>query len=195
MDITKVKFIYAYPLDRGRRELFKQKDLGTYPTIEEVKSTIEKWEKIWEEENKDDKIVKELIDVTKRVPERSLECFVFGGGLNSMSTPFLMSVTTRSGALDDERFIDTLIHEIIHIFVTSKAKDYWDLIGRKYADEQPIVRNHIIVYAILEHTYDKFFERKPIDYSRSDISEGYKKAVEIVKNEGYEKLIKEFQRS
>ena len=101
MEIPKVKFIYAYPFDVGRRNLYSERNLGYYPSIEEIRKKISDWEKLWDETNKDNKIVLKLVELTKRTPERSLECFVFGGGINPMSTPFLMPIMNKDKKRSD----------------------------------------------------------------------------------------------
>jgi len=47
MEIPKVKFIYAYPLDRNRRDLYSHKNLSDYPTIEKIREKIKYWENLW----------------------------------------------------------------------------------------------------------------------------------------------------
>lgn len=192
MEIPKVKFIYAYPFDVGRRNLYVERNLGYYPSIEEIEEKMSHWEKLWNETNKDDKIILKLIELTKRTPERSLECFVFGGGINPMSTPFLMPITSKGKERSDEKFIDTMIHEILHIFVSGASK-YFDMVRNKYSKEVVLTHNHIIIYAFLEKIYLDMFNSKPIDFDISDLPVGYSRAIEIVKEVGYENLIKEYK--
>jgi hypothetical protein len=191
MEIPKVKFIYAYPFDNGRRNLYVERNLGYYPSIEEIKEKISHWEKLWSKSNKDDKIILKMIELTKRTPERSLECFVFGGGINAMSTPFLMPIMRKDKIRSDEMFIDTMIHELFHIFVSGAGK-YFELVRDKYSQELVLTQNHIIIYAFLEKIYLDLFSSKPLDYSVNDLPEGYKIAVEITKEQGYENLIQEY---
>ena len=191
METPKVKFIYAYPLDVNRRKLYSDKDLGYYPSIEEIKEKISHWEALWNKTNENDKIILKLTELTKKTPERSLECFVFGGGINPMSTPFLMPVLNKDKIKSDEKFIDTMIHEILHIFV-SGADKYFDMVRNKYSNELVLTQNHIIIYALLEKIYLDMFNSKPLDFDVNDLPEGYDRAVKIVKEKGFENLIKEY---
>ncbi len=191
MEIPKVKFIYAYPFDNGRRNLFTERNLGHYPSIEEVKEKMSQWEKLWDKTNENDKIIIKLIELTKRTPERSLECFVFGGGINPMSTPFLMPIMRKDEVRSDEKFIDTMIHEILHIFVSGAGK-YFEMIRNKYSNEVVLTHNHIIIYAFLEKIYLDMFNSKPLDFDATDLPPGYSRAVEIVKEQGCESLIEEY---
>lgn len=191
--IPKVHFMYAYPLDIQRRKLFKLKDLGYYPSIEEVKATLERWKDIWSNINTDDVLIKILKDLTKRNPTRSLECFVFGGGLNPMSKPLLMPVLNnyREPYSDDE-FVEIMIHELLHIFVSTDTQTYWNMIRKAYLDEDVITQNHIIVYAMLQEVCSIIFKKAPIDFSREDLPDGYIRAIKIVREKGYTHLIKEY---
>lgn len=125
--------IYAYPLDEDRRRFFSQQNLGRYPSVEEVRDTTSHWRNVWNETNRDNRIVLTLQELTKRVPTRSLECFIIGGGIKAMSTPFIISVRKRNGEeRSDQDFIETLIHEAAHIFV-SDVPAYFDSLREKYS--------------------------------------------------------------
>jgi hypothetical protein len=194
MSIPRVSFIYAYPLDRGRRKYYEDNNLGEYPTTKEVGDTIEHWKNLWAELDETYKIVEKLSEVSGRVPERNLECFVFGGDLNAMSTPFLMPVLNKKGERrSDEMFIQTMIHELLHIFVTTNTKRYWGEVQSIYAEEEAICQNHIIVYAMLYEVYQQLFNKEPIDFSRDNLSLGYLRAIELVKQHGHTKLIDEYR--
>jgi hypothetical protein len=193
MNVPTVTFIYAYPLDVNRRNLFKERSLGPYPSIEEVGEVKQKWENLWKKINYDNQIVNKLVEVTGRVPTRALECFIFGGGLQATSAPLLMPIMDRKGIKTDENFIDTLIHEPLHIFVTTNNKAYWTMVHKKYADEEVLTQNHIIIYAMLEEIHNEFFRQLPPEYSEADLPKGYARAIEIVKNTGYKELIAEYK--
>ena len=108
-----------------------------------------------------------------------------------MSTPFLMPVMSRDGMRSDEEFVDVMIHEILHIFIAGADK-YFDMIRDKYSEELVLTHNHIIIYAFLEKIYLEMFQSQPIDFNRTDLPEGYSRAIEIVREEGYENLIKDY---
>jgi hypothetical protein len=190
MNDLKVQFIYAYPFDVGRRKLAKERNID-YPSFDKIIETKKHWENIWEQSEKENNILNLINDLTKRLPDRSLECFIVGGLINPMSTPFLMSVKGRDGLRTDEQFIDTMIHEILHIFV-SGARHYFSFVNKKYSNDSKSTQNHIIIYAMLEKIYEQFFNSKPLDYLRNDMPEGYARAIEIVKQEGFENIINEY---
>ena len=193
--MTKISFIYAYPLDVGRRRLFKEKGLGYYPTPEEIKEIIDKWKGLWDEVNTKDRVMFVLETITKRIPTRALECFIFGGGLNSMSTPFLIPVIAYGGKMrSNENFIQTMIHELLHIFITTDTSEYWNMVREKYSNEDTLTQNHIIIYAMLQDVYKSLFEKDSPDFSRDNLPPGYSKAIHLVKQTGYEDIISEYHK-
>lgn len=194
MNHLKVSFIYAFPLDQGRRKFYEENNLGEYPTIKEIKETIEDWRMVWDKVEQEHQIIEKLIELSGRTPERSLECFVFGAGLNTMSTPFLMPLLNRKGKRrSKEFFIETIIHELLHIFTTSNTEKYWKMVEEKYAGEEVACRNHILVYAMLYKLCKDIFNNEPIDFPRSDLPSGYLRAIAIVKEIGYEAIIDEYK--
>ncbi len=194
MDTPKLNFIYAYPLDSGRRKHYSDNNLGKYPTTQEVGDTIEHWKNLWSDLEATHGVLEKLSEVTGRIPERNLECFVFGADLNAMSTPFLMPTLNKKGEKrTDEMFIQTVIHELLHIFVTTNTKLYWGEVRTKYVKEDITCQNHIIVYAMLYEVYQKLFNKEPVDFSREDLAPGYLRAIELVKQIGHTKLIDEYR--
>lgn len=193
MEIPKVKFIYAYPLDVDRRKLYSSRELGHYPSVEEIKEKIIYWEALWNKTNEDDRVILKLIELTKRTPKRSLECFVLGGGINPMSAPFIMPLIRKPSEMySDDQFIEILIHEIMHIFLAGNHR-YFDAIRQKYEKETVSVCNHIIIYALLEKIYLDIFRSTPVHFYAKDMPKDYERAAEIVKEGGYENFIKEYQ--
>ncbi len=193
MDLPKLSFIYAYPLDRGRRALFLEKGLE-YPSMEEVKSTLKYWEGIWSEADSSKHIIANLADLTGKVPERNLECFVFGAGLQAMSTPFLLPMWNKENKQwSDEKFLDLIIHELLHIFLVTDNQQYWDYAQTQYAGEEPVSRNHILLYAMLYEMYQRLFDKEPLDFGRDNLPPGYARAIELVKEIGYKELIEKYK--
>lgn len=160
---------------------------------EVIKEVLRDWESTWDKVNAKDRVMSELVKVTKRVPTRALECFVFGGGLNPMSTPLLMPVMAHSGKVrTDEEFIQTLIHELLHIFVEEDTSEYWTMVREKYSDEDALTQDHIIIYAILQELYELLFEKLPPDFSKDDLPSEYMRAIELVKEKGHKNFLDEY---
>lgn len=193
MNTPKLSFIYAYPLDRGRRDLFAEKGLE-YPSMEEVRLVREYWEKLWIDTDTEKSIIATITDLTEKTPERNLECFVFGAGLQAMSTPFLLPVWNKEGKQwSDDKFIEIVVHELLHIFLATNNEQYWEKAQEQFCNEEVLCRNHVLLYAMLYEIYQTLFNREPIDFTRYNLPAGYARAVQLVKELGYKELITEYK--
>lgn len=172
---------------------FAEKGLE-YPTKEKIMSVKENWEKLWTDTNSEKDIIPYLAELTGRIPDRNLECFIFGAGMQAMSTPFLLPIWNREGKQwSDEKFIDLVIHELLHIFLVTDNDTYWESALKQFADEEPVCRNHVLLYAMLYEIYQKLFNQEPIDFNRDNMPPGYARAIELVKEIGYKELIAEYK--
>ena len=193
MHLPKLSFIYAYPLDAELRRSFEDRG-QIYPNQDVIKDVMNHWEKIWQEVNSQHEILGKQAHITQRVPERNLECFIFGRGLTPKSTPFMLPIWNRNQEQwSDEKFIDLIIHELLHIFLVTNNEQYWESVKEKFLEEEPVCRNHILLYAMLYQIYQKLFNKEPIDFSRDNLPSGYARAIQIVREIGYEELIAEYQ--
>jgi len=193
MTPLKLNFIYAYPLDGRQRRSYEEPSLP-YPSIGEVKEVIEHWNTVWNEVDETHRVLKYIGELTKRTPERNLECFVFGAGLGAMSTPFLLPTRNRLGDVwNDDKFVDLVIHELLHIFLITNNDDYWAMFREKYKDEEPSCVNHVLLYAMIYNIYKELFDREPMDFRRDNLPTGYARAIAIVNEVGYKELIEEYK--
>lgn len=193
MRTPELTFVYAYPLDMVLRQQHEA-DGKEYPARLEIRDTMQHWRSVWSVTNDERGILSKLVELTKRVPERNLECFVYGAGLNAMSTPFLMPTRTMKGSQwTDDFFIQIITHEMLHIFLTTDTDKYWEMVRDKYSDESPSCQNHIVLYAMLQKIYEDCFAALPPDFARDNLPPGYARAIEIVREEGSDALIAEYQ--
>ena len=199
MTIPKLHLKYAYPLDTERRQLFADKNFGDYPSVEEVKSKVSEWKKIWSEINKDDKVFKLLIKTIGVNIPKDLEMHIFGAGLNAMSNPLIMPIVGRGGKkFNDNEFIETAIHEVIHRFVgdsqnNANIENYWATIRKEYENESTLTQNHIIIYVVLEIVLLELFGKERLKDFINPKHPDYQRAVAIVAEKGAQNLIKQFR--
>lgn len=192
-DTLTLQFIYAYPLDNELRCSFEERG-QIYPGRGEIKDVMARWKAIWEEENEQHHLLEKLSDITKRVPDRNLECFVFGRGLTAKSTPFMIPIWNRNQEQwSDEKFIDLMVHELLHIFLVTDNDEYWKFVREKYVNEQPVTQNHILLYAMLYQLYQDMWQSEPIDFNQDNLPPGYARAIELVKQIGHKELISEYK--
>jgi hypothetical protein len=193
MDLPKLSFIYAYPLDVELRRSFEERG-QIYPGQGEIRDVMKHWEALWQEANTQHDILGKLAAITQRVPERNLECFIFGRGLTPKSTPFMLPIWNRQQKQWSEaKFIDLMIHELLHIFLVTDNAVYRERVREKYANEEPVTQNHILLYAMLNQIYQDIWKTNPIDFGRDNLPPGYIRAIEIVKEQGYKKIIEEYR--
>ncbi len=192
MNLQKLSFIYAYPLDTELRRSFEDRG-QIYPNQDEIREVMQRWKTIWQEQNDQNKILERLSEITQRAPERNLECFIFGRGLTPKSTPFMIPIWNREQKQwSDEKFVDLMIHELLHIFLVTDNEVYWKRVREKYANEEPVTQNHILLYAMLNQIYQDIWQKDPIDFSRDNLPPGYTRAIVLVKELGYKELISEY---
>lgn len=193
MNLPKLSFIYAYPLDLELRQSFEERG-QVYPSQDEIRDVMKRWETMWQEANIQYDILKKLAVITERIPERNLECFIFGRGLKAKSTPFMLPIWNRQQEQwSDNKFIDLMIHELLHIFLATDNTVYWQGVREKYANEEPVTQNHILLYAMLNQIYQDIWKTDPMDFSRDNLPLGYARAIELVKQKGYKELIEEYR--
>lgn len=193
----KIIFKYSWIYDQNWKEwvklYIKKGEKYPYPDSREVQNYIKKAERLWRKSEK--KVLEEMSKaIGLKWKEKTIACYVAGN-----CVPFSDPLTLRS-CEEPDRFIDNLIHELIHrLFVQEgnlkQSAESWEYFENKYKNESFNARIHILVHALLEHIFLKYFEQKNLDREIEKTNEypDYKKAWNIVKSEGYENIIKEFK--
>ncbi|MEX2515137.1 MAG: hypothetical protein WD335_03340 [Candidatus Paceibacterota bacterium] len=195
--IPQVVFKYAYPLDRNRRQLFKRKDLEGYPSKKRVNKEVQIWRELWSEINKDDSVIKKIIDITGITYPRDIEVFVIGGGLGAMSTPLILPVMSLEGQGRDKR-TELVIHELLHRFAGDREAvpcvgNYWSKVREKWVDESKLTQNHIIIYALLIRILGDLAPDIDVKDTIYKEATDYFRALEIAREEGPDEIIAEFR--
>ena len=192
MNKSYLQFIYAYPLDIEFRQRFDAES-KEYPSISEVRDTLQRWQELWQTVEEEYDILALLSELTNRTPTRALECFVFGDGLRAKSTPFLMPVINGIGKRwSDERFTEIIIHELLHIYLTTDNVRYWEYAVQQYADEESATLHHVLLYAMLYEVFQRCFNIEPGDFRRNNLPPGYQRAIDIVRTEGHQSIIQTY---
>jgi hypothetical protein len=195
MFIPKLHIYYAFPLDQERRQLFKTKNIESYPSIEAVKAMTQEWRIIWNDVNHDDKVFKLIIETLGVTVPRDLELYVYGAGLGcmGMSFPLIMPIFFREEARTREQFISTIVHEILHRFVYSGDNlgllAFYSAIQTQWEKEDIETRNHIIVYAVLQKILPGLVSNEECNQHLQT----YPRALDIVNEVGSDKLIEQFR--
>jgi hypothetical protein len=187
------------PFDRVYRQMYAQRELGPYPTREEVQAEVGAMRALWEEVNQGDKVMRLMVERTGVTLPRDLEVWVFGRGLNAMSSPLLIPVVRRDGTVyTREQRIQTLIHEALHRFLQREENnpgipDHRNAICAEYAAESEVTQNHITLYAFLGVILSEISGGEQVGEYIAPNNIGYLRALEIVKEKGADKLIEQFR--
>jgi len=200
----KIIFKYSWIYDQlwGERIKDKKND-KKYPSSRKILNYIKNIEKLWKNDEK--KVLVELSRITGlKWKEDKIICYVVGKFV-SFSDPLTMPIYKgySEGYISKDRFIDKLIHEMIHRLFTqekdfknNKSSKSFAYFRKKYKKENWNTILHIIVHAIHSRIFLKFYNKKrlkrEIKISSSFPDMSYKRSWEIVKREGYENIIREF---
>lgn len=162
------------------------------PEKEEVLKRVENYKKEWTKNEQ--KILHGLCDSINLEFNRDvIDIYIVSVNPRQFSNPIII----KSGFKPDE-FVDILTHELIHrLLVLNKIKKE-AIVSDKYSDETDIVKNHIIVHALLKYIYldilkDASRLEKNFLRSKNHNTNDYFRTWEIVEREGYKKLIDEFK--
>lgn len=198
--IPKVSFIFSpgynrrFKTHQDVQKRLKEENL-LYPSPDEIKNYIVKVEHEWRK--KENSIYKEISKITElKWNEKLIKCYVIGFG-----TSFADPLTVRVHKNKND-FIDMLTHELIHqIFLQNsyKTNRWWKRTREKWNKETFSAKSHILVHAVHKHVYLKIFNKnrlsKDIKKAQRTKAIDYKRAWEIVRNEGYQSILEEFKKS
>ena len=115
-----------------------------------------------------------------------------------LTIPIQFEFDDKVFTLTPERFIDMLIHELIHNLLiqnNGRVESYFEFILNKYKEEDFNTAIHLIVHAIHKKIFLEFFnkERLKEEIEASSFYPAYKKSWEIVNEKREDFIIKEFR--
>ena len=194
--LPKIKFVYSSIYDSGYRNSkwvneFLKKKKQKYPIEKQILSYIKYIEKHWKKDEK--KILKEISKITGlKWKEKEIKCYVIGFG-RPISDPLTLGICKYKND-----FIDTLTHELIHQiqFQNEKKWPRWGKhLANKYKKELFMTKAHIFLHAVHWKLIEKLFNKKRLNKSINFDKnfKDYKRAWEIVEEEGHEDIIKKFR--
>jgi hypothetical protein len=180
----KINIKYAKLLDPFLKEYVKV-NYPTYqfPSEEIVLDKVSLFQKTWSET--EDLFFNFIEQYTKLQFQRNvIDCFIVSAISRDMSSPLII----RS-RYDETEFIDSLIHELLHILLVDNNVSRF-----KYNKEiSERTSNHINIFALLSCFYLKALKDEnrleKIKEKADDNNPDYKKAWEIVEEIGFEKVL------
>ncbi len=187
--IPRVIFRHSHSYDGIYKDIHHSK---SYPKEQEITKYINNVQGEWIKINK--KILKEIERITGlEFKDDKIICYIVGKAIpiaDPLTIPFYKNT---------DHFIDTLIHELIHILFTQygnliKAKNSWKYIFNKYKDESFETKIHIPLHAVHTHIYTTFFSIERLEHDIKDLFnlKTYRRSWQIVTKDGHANIIQEF---
>ncbi len=174
-------------------EIPKYKD-NVAPSPEEMENIVLNRRKLWHVQ--EDDIIAGMQEITGLDFYANLiDVYLVYGYRTGFSDPLVLSIR-----YENEHFIDTLTHELIHRILTDNTLringSLW--VRKNFPQiEDRVATNHILVHAVHKAIYLDILkspERLQIDIDRCQKSPGYKQAWDMVEKEGYENIISNFKK-
>ncbi len=199
--MVKVEFIWSWIYQSSVLSLTtKEKyDFETYDSY--VREFIVMVQKEWIKNG--DNILKYCENITGLIWKKDIRCYVAKiANIHPISDPLTIPIQIemngKAFTLSVERYIDMVIHELIHnLFIQNEQEigDYFDKIMKKYLDEEFDTIIHLLLHAIHKKIFLRFFDEKRLKEEK-DMCEyypTYKRSWEIVERCGEDTIIKEFR--
>ena len=191
--IPKIVFRYSENYDEIVKKSLALELNEDYPSPSEIREYLEEVKVLWEKEEK--RILEKISEIINLDwIWNKINCYVVGKGRN-FSFPLTLTIWTEK-----TDFIDVLTHELIHRleFQHQIHRNKWlKYLNEKYKKENDKTKKHILVFAIHKKIYLNFFNKERLNRNikRNENMPEYKRAWEIVEQEGHENIIKEFRKS
>lgn len=168
-----------------------KKILDNYPSRRKLENYIEKVRPLWEKEEQ--RVLKEIERIMNLKWQEPIIKVYLVGGCIPYSDPLTMKPYPN---LND--FVDVLIHELIHQIQSQNSKTFrkWlNYMRKKYGKEKRKTKSHILLHAVHKKIYLELFDEKRLKRNlKRSVRDSYKRAWQIVEEEGYEEIIKKFKK-
>ena len=167
-----------------------KKAVENYPSPKRIKNYILKIEPLWKKQEK--RILQEISKLTNlHWIEKIIKVYVVGN-FRPYSDP--LTVRLENNPKD---FIDILTHELIHQIQSQNSKIFKKWLAymkKKYKKEKRRTKSHILLHAVHKMIYLRLFNKKRLNRNiKRSYRDSYKRAWEIVEEEGAENIIKKFR--
>jgi len=196
--IPKLEFIYSHIYD-GAFITVKYKKWPTHSITEikkfnkDMNKYIENLKKIWKKDGK--KILQKIQKVSGLSwKEEKIKVYIASEIPHSFSDPLTLNFRYRK---DIKLARDILTHELLHqIQIQNNTDKYYKHIWKKHKKELKVTNSHIFVHAAHKKIYLELIgeDRLEIDIKKCQKWPAYKRSWEIVEEEGYETILKEFKK-
>lgn len=200
--IPKIQFKWSWIYEQIYHSINVKSEEYDYETYQRyIDGYITKVKEIWE--NIGEKVLKVISKESGLTwKEEKIICYpIKRSVLFPISDPLTIPIEFEGKEifkLSHERFIDMLVHELIHnIMIQNEKKTgkYFSKIFDKYPREEFDTVIHIIVHAIHKKIILEVFDKKRLEkeIAANSFYPAYKRSWEIVNEKGEESIINEFK--
>lgn len=195
--IPKLKFIYSRIYDAHWLEYYKLKSsVENFPTSEEIIQRKTQAVKYWNKHGNE--ILARISKLAGLDWKENLISVYLVGKTIPFSHPLTIGRTTRVGSESFEDWIDTLVHELLHVLLVqnewSEMKNLENLLV-KFKDEPRKTYIHIPIHALHKLIYLDYFHNenlmRDLRFCKKYLPD-YSRAWEIVDEIGAENIVKSF---
>ncbi|PJE81326.1 hypothetical protein COU58_03075 [Candidatus Pacearchaeota archaeon CG10_big_fil_rev_8_21_14_0_10_32_42] len=200
--MVKVDFVWSFIYEQvvHNQTVDEEFDYGRYEEF--VNLFIKKVEPTWK------KIEQEIFAYCEKITDlkfkkQTIPVYVIKiSSIMPISDPLTIPIQFQSGeeifSLTPNRFIDMMIHELIHnLFIQNDKEmgDYFGFILEKYKKEDFDTAIHLLVHAIHKKIILKYFDKERLkeEIKMSSFYPAYKRSWEIVSEKDEDFIIKEFK--
>lgn len=200
--MVKIDFIWSWIYESTVHNSTVKEDFNYEKYEEFTNSFLNKLKPLWKHKEKEILSYCENLTGLKWKKKEIPAYIIKISSLMPISDPLTIPIELESDGeiipLYPERFIDMLVHELIHNFFIQNEKemgDYFDFIINKYKDEEFDTSIHILLHAIHKKILLKYFgkERLENEIEMNSYYPAYKRSWEIVNEIGEDNIIKEFK--
>lgn len=167
-----------------------------------IENYLKKIKNIWK--TKEKQVLNSCEEITGlKWKKESISVYIIKiSSIMPISDPLTIPIQFESGeeifSLTPERFVDMMVHEIIHnLFIQNEEEmgNYFEFILEKYKNEDFDTAIHLLLHSIHKKILKKHFDQKRLyeEINMSSFYPSYKKSWEIVNKVGEDVIIKEFK--
>lgn len=200
--MVKVRFVWSFIYEQSVHHDFTKGNFDYAAYHKFVYSFLRKVEPKWR------KVEKNLFDYCEKITglkwkiEEIPAYVVKISSIMPFSDPLTIPIQLKSGekifSLTPERFIDMLIHELIHnLFIQNEREmgSYFDFVLKKYDQEEFDTSIHLLLHSVHKKIFLKFFGVKRLnqEIKMNEFYPAYRRSWKIVNTLGENKIIQEFR--
>lgn len=196
--MANISFVYSWIYDKEFHNL-EANENSKNVVIEFLNAVKKDWESV---ENKVFDKLEEFSSIKWK--NKKINCYVVEKSehmpiSDPLTIPIKLIVGDEEYELTKERFVDMLVHEIIHnLFIQNEnLDDYFNfLIEDKYKDEDLNTAIHVPVHALHKKLFLEIFgeERMEEEIENCNYHPAYKRSWEIVNSEGEDNILEELRK-